>query len=168
MKWLPIRPPAGRQGFTLIEIIVSVMLILILSGLLVAGYNGYTSTQSITQAAVTLKSNLRSVRTSAISGMKPANCDTLVGYTITFPSATTYRTSGVCMVGGVQQATGTTASYQLPPGVTFSPVPQTITFYSINQAPTVAQNISLVSQSKTVTIQVSANGMVEYSPTPTP
>jgi prepilin-type N-terminal cleavage/methylation domain-containing protein len=157
-----------QRGFTLIEIIVSVTLVLILMGLSIAGYNGFTSTQTLSQGSATVKNDLRAVRTSATSGLKPDGCDTLVGYTVTFPGATSYTSTAACDMGGSRENVGPVVTYVLPKGVTFSPVPQPITFYAVSQGTTDPKTVTLVNQGKMVTINVTSAGMVDFIPTPTP
>lgn len=137
-------------------------------GLLVAGYNSFTGTQALSQASATVKNDLRAIWTSATSGQKPAGCDTLVGYTVTFPAATFYSSTAVCDNGGPPENVGPPVTYVLPSGVTISPLPQPITFYAVGQGTTDPETITLVCQGKSVTINVSTAGMVDFVPTPTP
>lgn len=157
------------RGFTLIELIVAVTLILLLSGLLIAGYTGFHDTQLVRQAASTVISNLQSVRTQATSGVKPVGCDTLVGYTVSFPTASTYTASALCLVGGSEETAGAVTSYALPPSVLFSPVPSPITFYALDRGASSDQTITIVGNTTTVRVSVFSSGVVsQYVPTPTP
>ena len=49
-----------KSGFTFIELLVSISILLLFSGLPIAGYSRYNGTQSLAQAAATLTSNLDS------------------------------------------------------------------------------------------------------------
>lgn len=154
------------NGFTLIEIMVSVTILLSLMGLLIAGYSRFNSSQTVTQAAATLKSNLRAVRTAAASGVKPAGCDTLVGYIVKFVDSTpaTYTAQAVCTVGEISEVT----TYTFPKGITVTTAGD-ITFYALNQGAAADQIITLTGTEKTVQIVVSASGGIDdVVPTPTP
>lgn len=153
------------SGFTLIEIIVSVTILLLLSGLFIANYNGFSNSQTVKQAASDLITNLRSVRTNASAGVKPSECDTLIGYRVVF-TATTYTAQALCLAGSV----GTPNSYTLPTGVTFpSPTPGPITFYALNRGASADQTLSIVGNGITMNVSVFASGVVsDYVATPTP
>ncbi len=156
------------SGFTLIELMVSVTLLLLLSGLLVAGYNNYNSAQVVVQTAATLKNNLRAVRTSATSGVKPEGCSELLGYEVDFPNAVAYTSGARCLSGGATAIVGTVTSYTLPVGVRFAVVPQSILFSSPDGGAS-DQIIELRGSNKSVKLSVSASGSVgEFIPTPTP
>lgn len=156
-------------GFTLIEIIVSVTLLLLLSGFFIANYNGFSNAQTVRQAASDLISNLQAARTSASAGVKPAGCDTLVGYIVNFPTPTAYTASALCLVGGSEQSVGTLNSYTLPTGVTFSPTPQAVTFYALDRGASADQTISVTGAGTTMKVSILASGVVsDYVPTPTP
>ncbi len=161
-----------KSGFTLIEILVSVTILLLMSGLLIAGYSNYNTNQIIAQGSATFKNNLRSIRTLAASGIKPAGCDTLLGYQVTFPSASTYQSVPLCLVAGTQTSIVASAvSYSLPASVTFSPVPPTILFYTLDRGAAPPTTIKLVKDTLTIQISVLSSGVIsDYlaSPTATP
>lgn len=153
------------HGFTLIEIIVSVAILLVLSALFIANYNGFIGSQTVRRAASDLVTNLQAARTSASAGVKPEGCDTLVGYVVNFPTNGSYTTQALCNVGTV----GDVTTYKLPTSVTFSPTPQAITFYALNKGASVDQTISLAGNGVTIQISVFTSGVVsDFSPTPTP
>lgn len=155
-----MQSPSRSHGFTLIEIIVSVAILLLLSGLFIANYNGFSSSQTVRQATSDLVTNLQAVRTSAAAGVKPLACDTLVGYTVSFPTLSTYTASALCLVGGSEQSVGTVNSYTLPTGVTFSPTPDAITFYALNRGASADQTISLTGSGITMKVSVFTSGVV--------
>lgn len=139
----------------LIEIIVSVTLLLLLSGLFIVNYNGFNSSQTVRQAALDVRSNLQAARTSAAAGVKPSGCDTLVGYIVKF-SASAYTIRALCSNGEV----GETKTYTLPTGVTFSSTPDPITFYALNGGASANQTISLVGNGVTMNVSVFTSGVV--------
>jgi prepilin-type N-terminal cleavage/methylation domain-containing protein len=72
-----------KNGFTLIEILVSVVISLLVFGLIVVGYLDFSSSREIRQKAYELKSQLRLVRSKAINGEKPnASCVNLNSYRV--------------------------------------------------------------------------------------
>ena len=163
-KSLTMQSPRAH-GFTLIEIIVTVTLLLVLSGLFMASYTGFNSSQTVKQAASDLISNLQAVRTSASAGVKPVGCVTLVGYIVNFPTDTTYTTQALCLAGAV----GEIRTYTLPRGVTFSPTPQPVTFYALNRGASADQTITITGAGTTMKVSVFTSGVVsDYIPTPTP
>lgn len=143
------------HGFTLIEIIVSVTLLLVLTGLFIANYNGFNSSQTVKQAASTFIRDLQAARTKAASGTKPTGCDTLVGYTVSF-TATTYTDQALCQGGAV----GEIHAYALPTGVTFSPTPNSITFYALDRGASANQTIFLTGFGTTMNVSVFTSGIV--------
>ncbi len=144
------------HGFTLIEIIVSITLLLVLSGLFMAGYNGFNSSQTVKQAASTLVRNLQAVRTKAASGNKSAGCDTLIGYIVKFPDSGSYTARALCQSGEV----GDTESYLLPAGVLFSPTPGSVTFYALNRGASADRTITLTGFGTTSVVSVFTSGIV--------
>ena len=144
------------RGFTLIEIIVSVSLLLLLSGLFIANYNGFSSSQNVKQAASDVVTNLQAARINASSGVKPDGCDTLVGYIVNFPTASTYTAQASCQ----NNVNFPVTTYTLPTGVTFSPTPQAITFYALNRGASGDQTISLTGSGTTMNVSVFASGVV--------
>lgn len=152
------------EGFTFIELLVSIILILLLTGLLVAGYNRFNSKQLVVEAASTFKNNLRAIRTSASSGLKPEGCDTLVGYEVDFQSTTAYTAAALCYVNGNKQLVGTITPYTLPSGVSFvtraGALPGTIIFNAVDQGVSGAQTIQLTGINNTASIQIWSSGAV--------
>lgn len=63
-----------RLGFTLIEILVSISIVSLLTGLTIAGYGTFNKKQTVKTAAYQLASNLRLAQQKAISGEKPSGC----------------------------------------------------------------------------------------------
>jgi prepilin-type N-terminal cleavage/methylation domain-containing protein len=144
------------HGFTLIEIIVSITLLLVLSGLFMASYNGFNSSQTVKQAASTLIRNLQAVRTKAASGNKPTGCDTLTGYIVKFPNSGSYTSRAICQSGEV----GDAETYSLPAGVTFPSTPATFTFYALDRGASAGQTITLTGFGTTAKVSVFTSGVV--------
>ncbi len=111
-------------GFTIIELIVSIAILLLLVGGLLASYNNYNQGQLIKQASQTVKANIRLAQSKALSAIKPASgCTELIGYTVSF-TQTTYSIQAQCTEGLV----GTATQLTLAQGASFSTVPGSFTF----------------------------------------
>lgn len=125
-----------NKGFTFVELIVTTLIILTLVGFGVASYNQFNENQTLRQAALTLKNNLRAIQTKAISiekfcgpefcGGENDECDgetgekVLNGWEIKFYNGS-YETYGVC-----EDIEFNKKTYNLLPQnkIIFSPLPQ--------------------------------------------
>lgn len=65
---------SARRGFTLIEILISIAIIFLLTGLTLTGYGAFNKKQTVKSAAHQLAGDLRLVQQKAVSGEKPAGC----------------------------------------------------------------------------------------------
>jgi prepilin-type N-terminal cleavage/methylation domain-containing protein len=107
------------KGFTLIEVVVAISIALLVTGLIIANYNTYNDIQTLKQATLTLKNDLRFIQSKAISGEKPSSgCSQLQGWNISF-LADSYSYQPECSEGLVEPV----VLVHLPPAVTFSPIP---------------------------------------------
>jgi len=118
MNFLLFTSPANKKhGFSLIELIVVISVILLLSVGVIINYNAYTEKERVRQELLILKSNLRLAHTKAISGQKPTGCDkdnVLEYYEVTFynicPSDSVnscYMTVPVCLNGRIESQSET-------------------------------------------------------------
>jgi prepilin-type N-terminal cleavage/methylation domain-containing protein len=76
-----------RQGFTFVELIIVVAIILVISAGVIVNYNSYTDSERVRQAGLTIKSDLRLVVSKVNSGVKPLKpeiCTALERYDVTF------------------------------------------------------------------------------------
>lgn len=67
-------PNIFRRGFSLIELLVTIAIISLLTGLTIAGYGTFNKKQTVKTEAYKLASNLRLAQQKAISGEKPVGC----------------------------------------------------------------------------------------------
>lgn len=163
--------PTSHAGFTLIELIVVVVIIITLTGLGIAGYNAFNQRQTLKAAAEEIKSNLRDAQNRALSGEKDctvcrqgATCgdnDDLVlnHWLFNITGATTYTISGNC--GGLPFGS---KSFTLATGLSFNPTGIEIYFKPLAQGitnpSTVIITISQSSSGHTITITVSPSGEI--------
>ena len=141
------------EGFTLIEMIIAVVIMMLLLGLTLVGYASYNDKQKVKQAALTLKSDLRMARTNATSGKKPQSCsvtDTFKGYKVSFLSSS-YTIVPQCSSGDV---VGESVTVNLPITVTFFPVPSSFVYYPLTQGVSSGQSIVLTNGSTSVTLVI--------------
>ena len=148
---------SNGAGFTLIEMAVAVGISLVIIGGVLSNYSNYNETQKVKQAALTLKNNLRFAQTQAVGAKKPTSgCTELKGHTVTFAS-TSYSVQANCADEGLAGEQTTTS---LPTGVTFSPLPGTVTFGVLAQGLIGSEGvtITLSGNSKTYSIQIAVTG----------
>ncbi len=93
------RPPF-YFGFTLIEVLVSVLVISILFGLGYANFRRYSQRQAVWAAARKIEGDLRKAQSYAMSGKGSCASGYLLGYQFRWLSGTTYQIRGVCRSGG--------------------------------------------------------------------
>ncbi len=141
-------------GFTLIELLVAMSITMLIGGLMLANYTKYNKNQQLKQAALTLKNNLRLAQNKASIGQKPAiGCTELVGYQLTF-SDSSYVTQAVCTEG----AAGEVDTVTLPIGITFSPIPSSITFGVLTRGIANDVTITLATTSNRYSIILTRSG----------
>ncbi len=148
-------------GFTMIELVVVMGVIVLLTSIGAAGYNGFNDTQKLKQTGLTLKNNLRVAQTKAIAASKPSSgCTTLMGYVATF-TANGYAINPQCTDGVIDDPTTVTFSA----GVTFSPVPSSFFFTTLTGRISVStdRTLMLIGLSKKYTLIVHPNGDIDDS-----
>ncbi len=151
------------KGFTLLEVIVAVSIALVITGFVIANYNNYNDRQQLRQAALTLKNNLRFAQNKSASGEKPKNspCEQLIGWRVTFAAAS-YSMQAHC-TDGLAQGDGDVTTFSLPNDVSFSPVPQPITFRVLARGTTNSSAVDIITtnQSYRYRISVSPGGDIQ-------
>ena len=145
------------KGFTLIELVVTIGISLAITGGVIVNYNSYNQTQTLKQAALTLKNDFRFIQAKANTGEKPVGCSTLTGWDITF-ALDSYSYRANC--NGAP--TGTSTIITLPYGVTITtmPSPNPITLKVLAQGANILSTttITLTAASKSYSLQVTPGG----------
>lgn len=132
-----------NRGFTLIEMLVVLGIMMTTTGIVMVNYNNFNTTEKLKQTSRNLRNDLRFVQTRASAGLKPvgATCTTLRGYLVSFTQYS-YRYEAVCSEGLVNPVT-----VALPSDVTFPVSPSSIMF-----------NVLTGTSNNTVTIPLAAGG----------
>lgn len=105
-----------KNGFTLIELMVVVIVTIILITFGFAKYLNFNKTQTIKQAGLKLKNDLRDAQGKALSGIKTCS-GVLDGYRLDYSlGGNSYSYYSSCSPSN----TGTPMTISLPTGVTFS------------------------------------------------
>lgn len=107
----------SQAGFSLIELLVVVTIILTLTGLGLAGYNNFNQRQILRQAAEGVKNSLRDAQNRALTGEKGSICTGILDYwrfSINATTRTSYYITGRCAGSDFGQK-----NFNLPPNLTF-------------------------------------------------
>lgn len=148
----------ARKGYSLIELLVAIAILLLLTGGLLASYATYNQNQTLRQAALTVKANFRLAQSKALSGVKPTSgCTLLEGYNVSFTQST-YSLQAQCDPQGL---VGIKTDLALPSELVFSPVPSSFTFGVLTNGLLDITNsvpINFTGFGKTYQIAVSVNG----------
>jgi prepilin-type N-terminal cleavage/methylation domain-containing protein len=148
-----------QDGFTLLELMAAVIALTLIMALASANYVNFNRKTTLQQAALTLKSNLRSVQFRAINGQKPEEtCTQLNGYTVSF-TASTYSYQASCTPTNTDTAITTV---ELPRGVTFSPVPSSVLYKVLGLGidRSTQMSVSLVNSDQTYVLGINPNGEI--------
>lgn len=156
-------------GFSLIELLVTVTIIITTTGLSLVGYNTFQERQGLRAAANQLADDLRLTKQKALSGGKPSSwCASplkLSAWRLTFGSSTTtYELKAVCSNGSVS-ATDKSATLLYSSTVSGS---TSVDFKALTGIPTAAATFTV---SRTVggaaltplTVSVNAAGAVNVN-----
>jgi len=152
---LQIRKINKINGFSLIELMISITILMLIVGGGLASYITFNEKQQLSGAAKELQTYFRSAQSRARSGDVPPACGTLSGYNVQmFQDDSTVTTRAVCSSGNI-----ITSEHSLTGGVT----PSTnidVTFNVLKGGVTGAQNITLSLGSRSYTFKVTAGGEI--------
>lgn len=142
------------KGFSLIELLIAMSIIIIVVGGVVANYDKFNSRQVLKQTAQTLKNDLRLAESGAITAQKPASgCTQLFGYQVAFTQSS-YSVQADCSEGLV----GVMTTVTLPGGITFASVPSPILFGVLTQGVASDVTVTVTSSAGSYAISVSRSG----------
>lgn len=155
--------PWRSGGFTFIELIVVIAILMVLSLGVIVNYNSYTDRERVRQSGLTMKSDLRLVASKVNSGMKLPACDTLVGYDVTFTALcadqirSCYTMTPRCLNGPGEEIT-----VYIPKEVHFQSADQTIRFLPLSAGTDVTTDavITLGGRLGVYTITISPSGTI--------
>jgi len=142
-------------GFTFIEILVAVVISGILFGGGIAAFRGIGARQNLKQAGIEFQSNLRLIQEKTLSSKKPAGCDVLLEYEVSYVDnidKNTYSMKPIC-----QPDTLTATPVVLLENVTFETSFSPISFLVLQAG--VVLNEGLGVEEKTIKLQ---SGTLEY------
>jgi prepilin-type N-terminal cleavage/methylation domain-containing protein len=118
-----------NRGYTLIELIVSVTIVVLLSGLGIASFTKYRDRRVVALAAQETATILRKVQAKASAIDVPPGCGSIIDYTVSLGSNISVMVN--CVVGG--PFTSATygelgkLNYSLPSGIVLSTMPVSVT-----------------------------------------
>ncbi len=110
-------------GYTIIELLIVVMVMVMVFGLGVIRYRDFQRRQALSAAARTLITDLRFAQERALAGNKPATCTTLSGYVLHRVSASSYDIRVRCLPGPTDSVTKSETEVGFAskhPGITLS------------------------------------------------
>lgn len=159
-------------GFTLIEIVVVMSVLMVLMTTTFVGFNQYTRTQRLNSDADNLRTNLNETKSNALSGYiyQCSNTQTLYGYKLNIDTSSSYSLYEICKdnTTGVNQAPRqlTNKKFTLSSGAfdsTSTPVNTSVTFIAITGIPETASTITFKINSGTNsrTITVNPTGIIQ-------
>lgn len=152
--------PAAQRGFTLIEMLVAITIMLLLFGIGIVSYLRFDSRQQLIQAGEELKSDLRIAQARARTGDRPDGCDRLLAYEVAFTSDQTYEVREICE----PPITSVRSEGVFKRGVRISAIPASpIAFRSVHGGVDNPQTFELVLDSSDLRWQVSVTAGGEIS-----
>jgi len=140
------------KGFTLVELMVTITIIVLLAGVGAAGYINFNKTQALKSAANDLKNNLRLVQSKALAQEKPAGCVNFEGYRL---NTSSYFMVALC--DGVELGSSR-KFFSLPSNVSLSPAQVD---FSVLTGEVTPATITVSLGSSDLTVSVSATGKIE-------
>jgi prepilin-type N-terminal cleavage/methylation domain-containing protein len=142
----------AQSGFTLIELVITISIVMMMIVGATASYGNFNNINTLKQAALTLKNNLRFAQANASSGNKPTvGCTKLSSYQVSF-TGSSYRIQPYCDPEGAVGPNITTVT--LPRGITIPSPPSAILFYILSKGTNIPGTTSIVLSGITGTYQI--------------
>lgn len=173
---------SARDGFTIIELVLSMVILTTILGLTVPFFRDFRTNQELEQAVQTVKTSLRFAQSQAFGGVKPTACTTtLLGWYIKMQNnATSYQVYYRCG-DGLKGETRISNPYKdptaLPQGMTITVFPDfDVLFQPVNKGTVFIANaetqdppytsreemdITLTKGTRTATVTVRTTGDIE-------
>jgi prepilin-type N-terminal cleavage/methylation domain-containing protein len=150
------------RGYSLIELIVVVSILLILSAGVMVGYTNYNQNQQVRQAGLDLKTAFNLARSKALSGERPPaiTCDALDGYDVTWDSGSyTYNVEASCDIGSSRQ---TVFTHTIPSKFVITGMGTSIRFLPLTQgvSPAGAHIVTISLGTVVYSFTVNQNGSI--------
>lgn len=129
-------------GFTLIEMIVAVAIIVIVTGFSIASFIRFNDRQQVQTAARELQLQLRAAQTKARVRETPTGCSTLERFRVS-RSGSVLTTSAVCINGGSTQVVPVN-TWTIPSGITITPATFSVEYKTLHGGATTTPDSPLV------------------------
>jgi len=160
-------------GFSIVELLLAVSIVLILAGIVFVSYRNFSSNQVLSQTASFLREDLRSAQQQTLAGEKPQECDIFLGYKVIFDSDNKgYQVLAECQSGQGPFAELTSKSEKFPVGIRKNSGPNWVLFQTLeqgfstdweNREGSSSSTIEIISDStkQTATISISVSGEIK-------
>lgn len=150
-----------KKGYTLIELILVVSVLILIASFGIARYNEFNERQNVQQTADTFISNLRLVGAKALAVDKPQGCTMLVGWTVEF-GLDRYTMYAECKPEGIID--NSRVAVDLPGFVTLNYTNGTITYFALGKGTSADQTVQFVGRTVTVSVVLSGNSITKQTP----
>lgn len=155
------QPYTSKRGFTLVELLIAITIIVLLFTIGTAAYRSYSRRQVLVETVSTLKADLQLAEQKAASGVRPTGCTNSVvlrGYIVRFTS-TGYTVYADCVdPAGWNSTDPEVGQYNFPATVAKTAGSSEITFKVLGQGTTsstddtVTLNQEVTNQTAVITI----------------
>ena len=153
-------PKMFSQGFTFIELLVTIAISGLLLGLGVTAYNNFSDHQKLLLAVRSLKTNLRAAQAKAMANKIPTGCGDFKGYRVEFTEEIRekYTTAAICgeeVFDEIETA--------LPNNIVFSSDPTQVLFLSLSGRVSTQVVLTLERQETTdeATVTITSSGEIK-------
>jgi prepilin-type N-terminal cleavage/methylation domain-containing protein len=157
-------PAPSHKGYTLIEILVSVVIVGILFGIGFVTFRDFSRRQALASITRQIKGDLKLAQEYALSGQKPeaGGCVLLDGYKVKF-SPTLYGIYRIC--SGSEQEIEEKEDISLPSGISMQYSQNSLTFRVLGKGTDLTSDLSIIltqaATGNTSVIQISPAGKIE-------